>query len=330
MFGSQALDTAVGLVFLLFVLATAASSLLELGNRLVSKRARDLESAIGSLLSGDKPGNPQFATALGQFMQTSVYAAASTSSGRSGPAYLSAKSFADAALELTARTGPDTPPVPDLLRERIATLLDEASEDVLELRAGLERWFDEAMGRVSDAYKKQATYLLGVIGFALAVATNASLPAVAGRLWAGPVTRESVVAAASTVGQPGAPGVLDQVATTVQAIPALAIPVGWGMGVDAGDAGWWSAHLLGWLLTAVLVMVGAPYWFELLGRLVSFRSGGQPPRADQDPAAATSRVLARESAAGSAAGGRQSVLPGAAPESELLRRVKAAVQAPGA
>lgn len=354
MFGSQALDTAVGLVLMLFILATAASSILELMNRIGRKRSRNLEHAIGTLLGGSGNGGADARAALDAFRRTSVYAGAISAAGRSGPAYLSAKSFADATLELAARTGESTERVlPRQLNDRIAVLLQEASNDALELRAGLERWFDEAMGRLSDAYRKQAILTLGVLGFLLAAVSNASTPDVVARLWNGPVTRESVVSAAQNVGQGRDASALADVARTTDALAQLSVPVGWVGGVPSG-AGWWLGHLLGWALTAVLVMVGAPFWFDLLGRLVSFRSGGsggQPPRADQDPAAATPRVLARDSnpafiasvlraVSGPVAGGGgappgrppgQGAAPEleiAVPESELLRNIKRALVLP--
>ena len=297
MFGSQALDTAIGLVLLLFILATAASSILELVNRLTRSRATNLEKALGSLLGGSGNGGADATAALTALKRTSVYAAATASSGGKAPAYLSAKSFADAVLELASDTGstPDAV-LPGQLRERLQALLQESSNDALELRAGLERWFDEAMGRLSDAYKRMATLWLGVIGFVLAVVVNAATPDVVARLWTAPVTREAVVSAAQNVDQGGNASLLRDVAGITNTLTEVSIPVGWA-GVAPSGFGWWLGHVLGWALTAVLVMVGAPFWFELLERLVSFRSGGsggQPARADQDPAAATPRVLARD------------------------------------
>lgn len=361
MFGSQALDTAVGLVLMLFILATAASSLLETSNRLTRKRAKDLERALGELLGGNRNNGADAAAALASLRHTSVYAAATTAAGGAPPAYLSAKSFADATLELTAKAGesPDHV-VPRLLGERIEMLLQEAQNDALELRAGLERWFDEAMGRLSDAYKRQASLSVGVIGFLLAVATNSSTPDVVARLWTGPVVRQSVISAAQNVGQGKDATALADVARTTADLTQLSIPVGW-VGSEIGGVGWWLGHLLGWGLTAVLVTVGAPFWFDLLGRLTTFRSGGaggQPPRADQDPAAATPRVLARDSNPAFIASVLRAVRPGAGapgaaetpgapgsqgsqgsqgiapeleiavPESPLLRNIKKALSTP--
>ena len=334
MLGSQALDTAVGLVLLLFVLATAASSLLELVNRIGRKRARDLEAALGHLLGGSGSGGAPAQAAVAALRQTSVYAAATTASGGHPPAYLSAKSFADATLELASTVGQSVDAtLPPELRERLDLLLQESGDDSLELRAGLERWFDEAMGRLSDTYKKQAAFMLGLIGLVLAVVVNASLPDVAARLWNASVTRAAVVAAAQNAAQGKGVETLTEVARTTDQLAELSIPLGWAVG-GPGGAGWWVSHLFGWALTAVLVMVGAPFWFDLLGRLITFRvggSGGQPPRADQDPAAATPRVLARDAnpafaqIVGSVSPG---VRPGGAaapPESPLIANVRRAV-----
>src|SRR3954471_22489921 len=76
MFGSQALDTAVGLVLMLFILATAASSILELVNRLARTRSKTLQSALGSLLGGTGNGGADAEAALQALQHTSVYAAA--------------------------------------------------------------------------------------------------------------------------------------------------------------------------------------------------------------------------------------------------------------
>ncbi|MEP6650708.1 MAG: hypothetical protein ABJA74_12490 [Lapillicoccus sp.] len=341
MFGSQALDTALGLVLMLFVLATAASSILELVNRLARTRAKNLERTLGELLGGTGNGGADATAALAALKRTSVYAAATDSSGGRAPAYLSAKSFADAVLELASDAGslPDVV-LPGQLRERLLALLQESSNDALELRAGLERWFDEAMGRLSDAYKRQATLWLGVLGFVLAVVINAATPDVVARLWTAPVTREAVVSAAQNVGQDGNASLLRDVAGITNTLTEVSIPLGWA-GVAPGGFGWWVGHLLGWGLTAVLVTVGAPFWFELLERLITFKSGGtggQPARADQDPAAATPRVLARDQNPAYIASVLRAVTPSGAsgtpgevevsvPESELLQNIKRAVAA---
>ncbi len=45
-----------------------------------------------------------------------------------------------------------------------------------------------------------------------------------------------------------------------------------------------TSHLPGWLITALAGMLGAPFWFDLLGKVISIRNAGPKP-ADGDAAA---------------------------------------------
>ena len=36
-------------------------------------------------------------------------------------------------------------------------------------------------------------------------------------------------------------------------------------------------HLLGWLLTAAALSLGAPFWFDLLKKFINLRGAGQKP-----------------------------------------------------
>ena len=49
-------------------------------------------------------------------------------------------------------------------------------------------------------------------------------------------------------------------------------------------------RVLGWLITAIAVSLGAPFWFGLMQNLLNLRSDTKPPRADakQTPAPKTS------------------------------------------
>ncbi|MBY0274140.1 hypothetical protein K2Z84_02270 [Candidatus Binatia bacterium] len=56
------------------------------------------------------------------------------------------------------------------------------------------------------------------------------------------------------------------------------LPIGWP---TASLAEWWSFFkwwmVPGWLLTAIGASFGAPFWFDLLNRVVQLRSGGRKP-----------------------------------------------------
>ena len=42
-------------------------------------------------------------------------------------------------------------------------------------------------------------------------------------------------------------------------------------------AGWASLKLVGEVITVFAILQGAPFWFQLLTRLVNLRSSGPPP-----------------------------------------------------
>ena len=66
----------------------------------------------------------------------------------------------------------------------------------------------------------------------------------------------------------------------------LGLPLGWDSAGDpqqkwpAWDVGaWWRqtySHGLGWLLTALAISLGAPFWFDLLGKFITVRSALKP------------------------------------------------------
>lgn len=360
---SPVLETAIGLAAMLFILATAASSLLELGRRLLNSRAKDLERALkGFLLEPAKVprgqavrrhvehifrnvGVPDLSrdaqNVWDTFVRSSVYQGASAARGHVRPAYLSAKTFAEA-VEETIAALPEGMALTGSLRKRVQFLQSRVGQDLLQFRAGLESWFDESLAGLSSRYRKRSAVILFVIGFALSAGANASVMHVARDLWKDPVTRQTVVVAAAKLvpatpspgassttatPSPGAPaptatanpvvpgpsplapgdqataapaeGPLGQVAEATDKLTTLNLPIGWDQTHRPVGVKSWFLHLVGWLVTAALVGMGAPFWFDVLGRLVAIRSP-RPARAADDDTSATTVVS--ESAASSAAG----------------------------
>jgi hypothetical protein len=76
---------------------------------------------------------------------------------------------------------------------------------------------------------------------------------------------------------------LGNVASGLATISGLSLPIGWGNGVRPGT---WYVALVGWLLTAIAVSLGAPFWFDLLGRVAQLRVTGAVPDASPSAPAA--------------------------------------------
>ncbi|MGI9645566.1 MAG: hypothetical protein ACR2O6_09690 [Ilumatobacteraceae bacterium] len=231
----------------------------------------------------------------------------------------------------------DLPKLPSGLAKRLNHLLEEVHvaatdkiedvvDEILTVKSGLETWFDATMDRVSGGYKRWSSALIFAFGLAVAIGANASAFHVAQNLWTDPVTREAVAQVAGQVVEEEGIDASDveSVAKVTETLEELQLPIGWrtedlaawGQADekqnDPGAGDWWQlwtwtwtqwAYLAGWILTALLVMQGAPFWFDVLTKAVSLRSAGaKPPTAANDSTSATAEVEARKAPAGSLTG----------------------------
>ncbi|XBB65376.1 hypothetical protein ABFU82_14780 [Nocardioides sp. WV_118_6] len=313
MLGSQTLEVGIGLALLFFVLATAASAFVELVGRLRSMRAKDLEKAIVTMVTGAPPaaagpgaGAGAGAGAAGAAVQR-LTALLNVGRARTNASYVSAKAFADAVTQLLdeLEDSAAADAVQPLLK-RADTLARQARGNLTSVKAGLETWFDDAMVDVRATYQRYATLFVLAVGFVLAGLANASPVHVAQDLWKDSATREAVVAAAGATvaentpapaakpGKPGKPAPpakpapctqgseIERTACGVDRLSALSLPVGWSekhRPQGFGDTFW---HVIGWGVTALLLMLGAPFWFDLLTRLVSARGARVKPASEDD------------------------------------------------
>ena len=138
-----------------------------------------------------------------------------------------------------------------------------------------------------------------VVGLFIAIAANASTFDVAEKLWRDPVTRQAVAETAGRVATDESTQTeITSVAETTDQLTELGLPIGWDQATRDEWTHWnpfesWSRYgtVLGWIVTALLVMLGAPFWFDVLTKLASSRSAGaKPPTAATDPSSATSSI----------------------------------------
>jgi hypothetical protein len=274
---------------------------------LTERGADAAESRLQSRRQGVKARQRESQAFMDLFKGTSVWQAAEAAAGRSlilrkkvGNSYLSAKSFAEAISEVLASdaTADLIKTVPSL-EKRLRVLADEAKRGLIDVKAGLESWFDETMSRAEGAYKRWASLVLFLVGLTFAVLGNASTADVARNLWQDTATRAAVAEAATTltedgVDKSGLDADKDGIITVAEANDKLgefSLPVGWDVSQADDDpandgliaffkqSSFWGAALtiVGWVLTALLVMLGGPFWFDLLIRLVALRGAGPKP-----------------------------------------------------
>ncbi|MDQ6761475.1 MAG: hypothetical protein M3015_02475 [Bacteroidota bacterium] len=79
----------------------------------------------------------------------------------------------------------------------------------------------------------------------------------------------------------------DQLKNDIQNLQALDLPLGWS-GTNVTDAkSFWNyfsqwKHLVGWLATILAICMGAPFWFDVLGKVANIRGAGPKPASSSD------------------------------------------------
>ena len=128
------------------------------------------------------------------------------------------------------------------------------------------------MDRVSGWYKRKTQGILFALGLCVAVIANVDTLAIAQFLYADKPTREALVAEASPE-----PSSNDTRAVIAQ-IQQLSLPIGWNAR-PAGSKSLWTSVLapaFGWLTTALAISLGAPFWFDVLKRVMEIRATVKP------------------------------------------------------
>jgi len=323
MLNSTVVDVAVGLLLVYGMLSSVCSVLNEYIQRLAQARARQLERALQVLLA-DKQGT-LFAAVKNHALIRAV-----AHSPEVGPSYLPASTFAQALFDALVVRGDGAQPLTfTRLRDGIQQLPDgtdvkaallslagSAENDVAALRQRVEKWFDDAMDRLSGRYKRHVTLWILALGFVVAAGTNADTIVLIQRLEHEDALRAAVTAHAGDMRPPAAQPASAASPAGADAGPTVREPDGaavlqtdvaqlqqlnvlfWDtarMTTAADEARHplamrcpeWSTSWLRWLLlklaglamTALAVSLGAPFWFDLLGRVVNLRAtGARPPK----------------------------------------------------
>ena len=277
MFEHPILDIGLGLVFFYVILSLVASAVQEWIASLFALRSKNLWSGVKNLI-GDEYAQKVYAHPLIKNLAKE----------NKMPSYVSPERLSAVLLEVVTREGSDKPFVAhegeelrDLvgtiddkhpLKEILRALVDDGEAAATAVKDRLSGWFDEGMTRVSGWYKRKAKVWIFVIAAVVTVSTNASTIHIAEELWRNDALRTQIAAQAQAAAQQGDAARLE--AGNVERLESF--PIGWNE--SPGGLLEFVKLLLGWLITAAAVSLGAPFWFDLLGKVANLRgSGGKAP-----------------------------------------------------
>jgi hypothetical protein len=210
----------------------------------------------------------------------------------------------------------------------------EAGADVEIFRQRLEKWFDDTMERATGWYKKHTQNVLLVLGLVLAIAFNVDSISIAKKLTKDPKLREQMVQAANAYLEKNKElndqlknlpensalynstrqqadyltarsnelmdSAQSMIKTDIKNINQT-LGLGWGKGFFYYNEGQNWTWVFGWLITALAISLGAPFWFDLLNKLMKLRGSGNKidsSAQDSQPAANAGRSSPAASANG--------------------------------
>ncbi len=294
--GSPIVEIAIGLSFVFFLLSLIVSAGTELIAWASKQRAHNLVKGIEGLLGDEAVAGAVMAHPL---VQSDV----TTPPAEDKPSYVSARNFTLALLQTVREKGGAADKTFDELKRTIAAmpadsplgaqlqgLLAEGESSAAEFRKSVEDWFDDGMDRVSGWYKRWAQKIGIGIAIAVTIGLNVSAVRVVERLATDPAVRSAVVARAETAVKTEKPGSSseagpkaagEKVQDAYADLESLKLPFMW-----SGENVPWASpqaavlSLIGWALTIAAISLGAPFWFDALGRLARLRTTGVRPGAE--------------------------------------------------
>lgn len=167
------------------------------------------------------------------------------------------------------------------MRDALLTLYRDADGKGQRFRKAGEQWFDDSMERVSGWYKRHAQRVLWITALVVVILLNVDTLQIAQTLWRDDAARTVLVSQAQTATQQG-----EQGTNAANAAKALPVPLGWklfdtGTGPEQIPSTFDSimAKIFGLLISAAALTLGAPFWFDLMSKVVRVRGTGAPPPA---------------------------------------------------
>lgn len=350
MFNSGVLDVVIGLVFIYLLYSLFATIIQEFIASWFSFRAKVLERAIFRMLededlftskikgffrlfrksgNGGKPGSVAHA-----FYNHPLMKFLGENRKSSKPSYINKEIFSKVLIDLLR--GKDVKPEDDI-RPIIQNALDsrqikwsaaniseetysymkslwaDAKGDIEKFRVSLETWFDTTMERATGWYKKNAQFILFVIGLLIAGLFNVDSIQIATRLHKDPALRKELVQQADNYvkAHPNldadynlqkaflADTTGDSLANQKKLDSVMALKstrdtlinranrmvnsdissVNESLGLGYGSVSCKSMTflklllmILGWIITALAISLGATFWFDLLNKIMKLRS----------------------------------------------------------
>jgi hypothetical protein len=283
------LSIIIGIVFVLLLFSMLTSAVVEVYHAFFASRGKHLRDTLEIMLGKE---------ICDKFYEHSYFrqlsSATKPKSGKKLPIWVEKGTFSSVLADIL------TPANSNLsIPERIALIENEDLRKVLDFlwrqsnnrvdvfQQKVEAWFDDVMARAKDWFGDATKWRLFMIGLVLAGILNADTIQIYKSLSVNAALRDELVKSAETfTNNNAAVASIDTSKTFEEAKQGFVIskdlyvqtvqsPLGLGwtdQGVIPADWWGWLIKLIGWALTGVAVTLGAPFWYDMLRKLLSLKS----------------------------------------------------------
>ncbi|MFC2104350.1 hypothetical protein ACFLS4_03245 [Bacteroidota bacterium] len=309
MFNSTILEVVIGLVFLYLLFSLLATFVNEIISTFFRFRATQLKKAIKNIMDNDaEEGKILF----DKFHKHPLIQSFVKKKGKGFPSYIEPKKFANVIVDIynedkISKTKDEIKetisklPEHNYLRSILLKYIEKGEDKAEELQKNVEDWFNSVMERTSGWYNRYIKVWTLAIAFAIALLFNFDSIDVYQRLSKDSKVRKELVKYAEDHIDTYAEYLekdtsLDADSLLLEKMDSLknevdviineeiaSIEQMAGIGWEPGEfskvfKNYWSKsfllRFLGWVITAMAISLGAPFWFDLLNKIMKLRGTG--------------------------------------------------------
>ncbi len=293
-----------GLIGVFIVLALIVSQIVEWLSSAMSQRGKLLERGIRALFDWQSaPAGMEAEVLTKQLYDHPLISNLGT--GDRPPSYIPSRTFTLSLISVLRDVSSKTVPPPALpstveqlqqdlmtringlpadspLRKNLSVVLEDSVKTYEDALDAIDGWFDTQMDRVSGYYKRWSGILQAIIALVIIVALDADTIQIVHALLSNSTLAQAAAQAAQGLSGANAsdPNAANQAIAPY--FNAMGQMFGWPQPFGFSDIT--LSKVAGLLLTWFAVLLGAPFWFDILKRFVPVRLSGTKP-APSDAAA---------------------------------------------
>lgn len=294
------LEVIIGMLFAFMLLSLLGTTVNELISAWRGWRGFYLEEALKRLL--EFKDNPEI---FKKFKNNSFYKQLNQHKAllrvSTAPAYLASSNFTSILMNVLKKKGEVVEKIEDLfsdlpedskLREILEQLKEEGYDNLEAYKARLQSWFDGMMEQSSGWYKRHLQFVTLFVGLGIAAVFNADSFQIYSYLTTNSAARQKInllaekfISENKTLPSTAAPGdsltmqeikagIKDYINSDEFRKTSNILGLGWNksdLNINFLD---WMQRVLGWFVTALAISLGAPFWFDVLKKLITIQSPG--------------------------------------------------------